>query len=65
MPTRRWDYLVQGYYNDTVKPPKKPGALAKEVGVIGESLRDLEVKVFEEREDIGRIEILNVGKRRA
>jgi hypothetical protein len=62
MPTRRWDYLVQGYYNDTVKPPRKPGALALEVGVMGESARDQEVSVFESREDIGRVEILDIRR---
>ena len=58
--TRRWDFLVAGYYNDTVKPPKEPGTLACEVGVMGEGARDLEVRVFEAREDIGEIRVVDL-----
>lgn len=56
----KWDFLIAGYYNDTVKPPKKPGNLALEVGVNSEAARDLEVKIFEEREDIGRISVIDL-----
>jgi hypothetical protein len=50
-----WDWLIAGYYNDTVKPPKRPGALALEVGVKGEAAKQMEIAVFEGREDIGDI----------
>jgi hypothetical protein len=59
---RRWDFLVAGYYNDTVKPPKQPGALACEVGVLGESARDIEVRAFESRDDIGDIRVLDLRR---
>lgn len=56
----QFEYLVQGYYNDTVKPPRKPGALACEVGVIGEGNRDMEVRAFNSRPDIGEVRVLDI-----
>lgn len=60
----KWDYLVRGYYNDSVKPPKEPGALACEVGVIGEALRDMEVEAFNSRPDIGEVVVLDIRPKR-
>lgn len=53
-----WRWRVRGYYADNVKPPKRPGDLALEVGLAGDSAKDLEVKIFEGREDIGRVMVL-------
>lgn len=55
---RKWKWFVRGYYADDVKPPKTPGNLALEVGHMSDWGKDLEVKIFEEREDIGRVQVL-------
>lgn len=52
----RFQFYVRGYYADDVQPPKRPGELAIEVGCDNESVRDMELAVLEEREDIGRSE---------
>lgn len=54
---RNWRWLVTGYYNDTVKSPKVPGELACQVGHDTDTGKDLEVEIFEAREDIGKITV--------
>lgn len=56
-----WKWRVTGYYNDSVKPPKKPGELALQVVHGTDVGKDLEVKVFEEREDIGSVVVERLG----
>lgn len=54
---RKWKWLVTGYYNDTVKPPKTPGGLACQVGHDTDWGKDVEVDIFNKREDIGRVTV--------
>lgn len=55
---RRWKWKIVGYYANDVKPPKKPGGKAVETVHTDDQSKDLEVKVFEKREDIGHIEVI-------
>lgn len=52
-----YKWFVRGYYNDTVKPPKKPGALAIEVGSPLREGLDMDIVALETRKDIGVIEV--------
>lgn len=52
---RRWTWFVRGYYADDVKPPKKPGDLAIEIGGMGHAALAVDVAALEKREDIGEI----------
>jgi hypothetical protein len=54
-------YLVRGYYADDVQPPKVPGELAIEVGCNNESTRDMELRVFAVRPDIGEVDVIGRG----
>lgn len=51
--TAQW--VVCAYYADDVRPPKQPGALAFEVLVACDWMKDMEVEVAESRPDIGRV----------
>lgn len=55
--TGRWRWRVRGYYGPAAAPPKVVGELALETIHADERSRDLEVSIFEEREDIGRIDV--------
>lgn len=61
---RRRDYgwIVTAYYNTMVKPPKKPNELAIEVWCGSDSIKDLEVKICNERIDIGTVTVTKLGK---
>lgn len=48
-------YLVSGYYNDTVTPPRVPGELACTIRCSGEDVKNTEVRIFESRPDIGDV----------
>jgi len=51
----RWKLHMRSYYNDTVKPPKQPGALAIEVGGMTREALELDISVSHKRTDIGRV----------
>jgi hypothetical protein len=53
-----WDWVVRMYYADDVDPPKTPGALAIETVHRGDSSKDMEVLVANNRPDIGLVEVL-------
>lgn len=55
---KQWKYLVRGYYADDVRPPKVPGELAIEIGCGDELARDMELRVFEVRPDIGEVDVI-------
>lgn len=55
--SHKWRWRVTLYYKYDVKPPKEPGGLAIQVVLVDDVAKDLEVKVAEGRNDIGRIEI--------
>ena len=50
-----WKWFVRGYYADDVKPPKKPGDLAIEIGGMSREALSMDVAALERREDIGEI----------
>lgn len=54
-------WLVSGFYAEDVKPPKKANELAIEVWCGDEGVRDLEVSVLKERDDIGTVTSQKVG----
>ncbi len=58
-PIEDYKWLVQCYYNDTVKPPKVPGELATEVACLDDNTKDFEVSVAESRDDVTVIVIQN------
>ncbi len=51
-PIDNYKWLVQCFYNDTVKPPKVPGALAVEVACIDDNIKDFEVSAAQSRTDV-------------
>jgi hypothetical protein len=51
-----WTWFVRGYYADDVKPPKQPGAFAIEVAGVSREALAMDLKILQEREDIGYIE---------
>jgi hypothetical protein len=53
--TRTWPWLVRGYYADNVKPPKRPGDLAIEIGGLTRQALDMDLAVLRRRPDIGEI----------
>lgn len=55
---QRWTWFVRGYYADDVKPPKKAGELAIEVGVDSRHALDMDILVLQERADIGEVEVI-------
>lgn len=54
---QEYEWFVRGYYNDTVKHPKKPGALAIEVGSYTREGLDMDIAALETRKDIGVVEV--------
>jgi hypothetical protein len=56
----RWEWKVRGYYNDSVEPPKKPGELALEVVLMDDHSKDMEVRAFKSRKDIGHIDVSRI-----
>lgn len=50
---------VRSYYNDTVKPPKKPGKFAIEVGGGNREALSLDIEILKNRDDIGRIVLID------
>lgn len=63
MTESRWDWQVTCYYNNTVKPPKKPGDLAIQTVHVGTSSKDMEVQAARSRPDIGEIDVKWIGRR--
>lgn len=59
----KWIWMCRFYYNDTVKPPKRPGDLAIETVHASDSSKDIEVTVGERRRDIGKITIQPINRR--
>lgn len=51
----QWKWVVAAYYNDTVKPPKKPGELAMKTVHKDYVGKDIEVDIFNKRDDIGDV----------
>jgi hypothetical protein len=58
----RWKWRVTGYYNDSVKFPKRPGDLALQTVHADDHSKDVEVEIFENRYDIGEILVEQIGE---
>jgi hypothetical protein len=50
-----WKWQVSCYYNDSVRSPKQPGALAISTRHKTDASKDIEVKAAESRDDIGAV----------
>lgn len=55
----KWKWKVRCTYNDTVKPPKVPGALAIETVHTTDHSKDMEVLVSKERGDLN-VEVIQL-----
>jgi hypothetical protein len=58
-----WEWVVAAYYNDTVKLPKKPGELAMKTVHKDDVGKDIEVSVFNKRDDIGEVIVSKINRR--
>ncbi len=56
----KWKWQVTCYYNDTVKPPKRPNELAIQTVHASDSSKDMEVEVANKREDIGSVVVVEL-----
>lgn len=53
----KWKWRITGYYNDSVKPPKKPQGMALQVVCADDHTKDVEVQIFNTRTDIGIVNV--------
>lgn len=53
----QYGWILIAYYNDTVKPPKKPHDKAIEIWCGTESVKDLELRILNDRTDIGTVNV--------
>lgn len=56
-----WKWKVTAYYSDDVKPPKKPGGLALQTVHKDDLSKDMEVRIFKARKDIGVVNIERIN----
>lgn len=57
-----WKWTVLCTYNDTVKPPKRPGDLAIETVHADDASKDVEVAAAKSRGDVN-VEVFPYGER--
>lgn len=58
-----WIWKVRCYYNESVKRPKQPGALAIETIHKSDHSKNMEVAAAEARSDLGKIEVVPISRR--